>query len=91
MYLNVCSSGSDTVWEGLEVWPCWNRCSLTGVGVALLEEVWGGLGGVKGPSQAQWLSVFLMSMDPDVGLSAPSPFLPACHHASVLDDNGLNL
>jgi hypothetical protein len=26
-----------------EVWPCWGRCGLAGVGVALLEEVhyWG--------------------------------------------------
>ena len=38
-------------------------------------------------------SLFLLPMDQDVELSAPSPALclPACCHASSHDDNGLNL
>ena len=35
---------------------------------------------------------FLLPVNPDVELSAPSPppCLPACHHAPHHDDNGLN-
>jgi hypothetical protein len=37
--------------------------------------------------------LFLLPADQDVELSAPSPAscLPAYHHASCYDDNGLNL
>lgn len=38
-------------------------------------------------------SLLLLSMDQDVELSVPSvaSCLPACHHVSCHDDNGLNL
>ena len=37
--------------------------------------------------------LFMLSQDPDIELSAtsPAPCLPACHHASHHDDNGLDL
>lgn len=46
-----------------------------------------------GVSEAQVrssVSLFLLFVDPDIGLSATSsaPCLPACHHASHLDAGG---
>jgi hypothetical protein len=37
--------------------------------------------------------LFLLPVDPEVELSAPSPAprLPACNHVSCHDNNGLNL
>jgi hypothetical protein len=39
------------------------------------------------------VSLFLLPTDPDVELSATSPTscVPACHHVSHHNDNGLNL
>ena len=77
--------GSDTL----------RRFGLVGVGVAL----WSGCG--LGGSVPLWgqdlrskkFSSFLLPVDQDVEVSAPSPAprLPANHHASHHDNNGLNL
>jgi hypothetical protein len=68
-------------------------------GVALLEEVCH-RGCVEGWALRCWKlkpglvahCLFLPPVDLDIELSATSPelCLPACHHASHLDDNGLN-
>lgn len=66
-------------------------------GVALLEggsgSLRGGLWGFQSTVQAQSLSLFLLSADPDVSLSSisPAPCLPVCHQALCPDDNGLDL
>ena len=46
----------------------------------------------ESPSQIQWPSLFLLSVDPDVELSVPSPApcLPAHRHTFHHDDNELN-
>ena len=52
--------------------------------MAWLEEMclWAGL----------HVSLFLLPADPDAELSAPSaPYLPACHHAFLREENGLPL
>ena len=65
-------------------------------GVALLEEVchrgWA-LRFKKLKPDPVAHSLFLLPLDPDVGLSDTSlaPSLPACHHASHYDANGLHL
>ena len=72
------------------------RCSLVGVGVALLEEVchWGwALRSQKlKPGPVAHL-FFLLPSHLDVELSATSlaPCLPLWHHASRHDNNGLDL
>lgn len=60
------------------MWPYWKKCVIGD-----------GLWGFKCSSQAQLHSLFLLSVDPDVELSAtsPTPCLPVCHH----NDNRLNL
>ena len=68
-------------------------CGLVGIGVALSEEVchWGWVlrfQKLKASPMADSLPA-----DQDVELSAtfPAPCLPACHHVSYHDVNGLNL
>ena len=70
------------------------RCSLVRVSIALLEEVchWGVGFGVSKAEAGTRVSPFLLFLDSDVELLAPSPApcLPACYRASHHDDNGLN-
>jgi len=70
------------------------RYGFVGVGVALLEEVCHcGHGLWDPPSNCQWDSVLLLSLDEDVELLVPSlaPYTSVYHHASSYNDNGLNL
>lgn len=66
-----------------EMWPCWRKYGTVGTGFEV--------------SCAQATSSmeqsFLLPMDFDVELSAPSSgqCLPACSHASFHDNNGFNL
>ena len=57
-------------------------------GVALLEEVchWGAGFEVSEAQARPSIILFLLPVDQDVELSAPSlaPCLPACHHASLV-------
>jgi hypothetical protein len=48
--------------------------------------------GVSNAQARSSVTLFLLPANPDVELSATSPAscLPACHHASCYDDNGLN-
>lgn len=79
-YLEVCSLESGSTWESLG-------------GVALLGLVWvcwrepvtrGGFGDFRSPSQAQWLLLFLLPVNPDVEL-----LMSTCH-ASYHDNMGLS-
>lgn len=80
------------------VWSCWSRCGLrvgvafVGLGVAFLEKVclWGAGAGALRLQKLK--AVFPMPVDPEVEISAtsPAPCLPACHHASYHDNNGLS-
>jgi hypothetical protein len=77
------------------VWPCWSGCGLVGVGVALLEE----------ECHWQWAPRFQKPKPSSVSLSLPvacqfryrahhcffSTGLSVNRHASLSDDNGLNL
>jgi len=65
------------------------RCGLVKI-VVLLE--WA-LRFQKLKPGPMWLSPFLLSEDPDTELKVPSlaPCLPECCHASLHNDNGLNL
>ena len=79
IYLNAWSPVHGTIWEGLG-------------GVAFLEDVCHSsvdFGVSKTQPVPVSLSLFLLSADPDVELSAtsPVPCLPACPHAS---HHGLN-
>jgi hypothetical protein len=64
--------------------------------VALLEEVchWGWALRFQMLNQASPGGVlFLLSLDPDVDLSAtsPAPCMPVCYHATCHDSNGLSI
>ena len=68
------------------------RCGLVEESVSLWRQA------LRSPSAHVLLSVkesvpFWLPLDQHVELSAPSPalYLPACCHASCLDNNGLNL
>lgn len=76
-------------------WPCWRKCVTMGVG---FEVSYIRLRLHQGQKLASsWLpteeGLFLLPSDQDGELSAPSlaPCLPACHHVSCHNDNGLNL
>ena len=63
-------------------------------GVALLEEVCWCVGGLPVLKLHPEEPVFFwLRLDQDVEYSVPSrsPCLPGCYHASLHDDNGLNL
>jgi hypothetical protein len=49
--------------------------------------------GIENLLLATWeIALFCLPLEQDVELSAPpAPYLPGCCHASLLDDNGLNL
>ena len=72
------------------------RCGLVGVGVALLEEVCHCGGGFEiscAQGTPRVTHSLLLPLDQAVELLAPSPAscLPARHHTSYHDENGLNL
>jgi len=62
------------------VWPCWSGRGL-GVGVSL----GGGLWDLRSQSQAQWLLLFLLPVDPVIEvLSSYSSTMSACLLPDVL-------
>lgn len=86
MCLNVWSIGSGTI----------RRCSLAGIGMALLEEVWHCGGGIWGHIYSQVMPsvvhrLLLLPVDQDVELFVPSPApcLSACCHVFHHDNNEL--
>lgn len=71
----------------------WLGCDTVGVGMAFLEELIVSMGGgLKRPSHAQLLFLFLLPLDWDVDhWTSPAPCLLVCHHILHCDNIELNL